>query len=170
MRKFVFQDTPACILDIEKEINCNPEGRYNHRLHSVMLLLRGHTSLEAAQIFGDNPRTIKHWGQQYKRYGLQGLKEAKRPGRPRKLLREYLDNIKSDLLMPTSSFGYLQGFWDGPLLKHHLEKHYNVDITVRHCQRLFHELDMSLKRPRPTMAGASPEKQEDFKKNSRGDE
>lgn len=165
MRKMIFENHQACLREIQQEIKNNPEARYSHRLHTVMFLLKGLTTKQSAQFCNDNPRTVKHWGQQYKKKGLSGLKEAPRPGRPRKLTLENLEKIRQDLKKPTSSFGYNQGFWDGPLLKHHLEKQYNIDLTVRHCQRIFHRLKMSLKRPRPQMAGASKEAQEAFKKN-----
>jgi transposase len=165
MRKMRFENTQDCIQEIEQALKSNPEGRYSRRLHFVLLLLKGFTTYQAAELFNGNPRTVKHWGQQYQRKGLAGLKEAERPGRPRKLSLENLAKIQQDLRKPTSDFGYQQGFWDGPLLKHHLEKHYNVDITVRHCQRVFHYLELSLKYPRPKMAGASAEAQEAFKKN-----
>jgi transposase len=160
-----FENPQDCHKEIELEISGNPEGRYSRRLHSVLLLTKGLTTLEVGDLFDINPRTIKHWGQQYKKKGLAGLKESPRPGRPRKISVSILAQIQQDLRKPTSDFGYRQGFWDGPLLKHHLEKQYQVDITVRHCQRIFHYLEMSLKYPRPKMAGASAEEQEAFKKN-----
>ena len=165
MRKIIFENPQSSILEIEQEISGNPEGRYNHRLHALILLLKGYTTKKAAEFFGDNPRSIKHWGQQFKKNGIAGLKEEKHPGRPRKISLEDLEKVRQDLQKPTASFGYKQGMWDGPLLKHHLEKQYHIDVTVRHCQRIFHILKMSLKRPRPKIAGASSEAQEDFKKN-----
>ena len=165
MRKMIFDNPQLSVLEIEQAISDNPEGRFNHRLHVVMLLLKGYSTKQAAEFFGDNPRSVKHWGQQYRKNGLSGLMENERPGRPRKISLEDLEKVRQDLRRPTADFGYHQGIWDGPLLRHHLEKQYNISITVRHCQRIFHYLEMSLKYPRPKMAGASPEAQKTFKKN-----
>lgn len=165
MRKMIFENPQSSVHEIEQEINNHPEGRFNHRLHLVLLLLKGYTKMQAAELYGDNPRTIKHWGQQYRKYGIAGLIDGERPGRPRKISFEDLEKVRSDLQQPTVNFAYQQGLWDGPLLKHHLEKQYHINLSVRHCQRIFHTLEMSLKRPRPQMAGASPEAQEAFKKN-----
>ena len=164
MRKMIFDNPQLSILEIEQTISRNPLGRFNHRLHVVILLLKGYSTIQAAKFYKDNPRTVKHWGQQYKKYGVAGLMEGKRPGRPRKITLEELEKVRSDLKRPTADFGYKQGMWDGPLLRHHLEKQYHIELTVRHCQRIFHYLKMSLKRPRPKMAGASTEAQETFKK------
>ena len=104
------------------------------------------------------------WGYLFKKEGIEGLKDGYRSGRPRILSVEEMDKLALELKKPTSKFGYNQGAWDGPLLQHHLEKQYDVRFSVRQCQRIFHQLNMSLKRPRPKMAGASEEAQEAFKK------
>ena len=38
--------------------------------------------------------------------------------------------------------------WDGVSLSAYIKKTYDVDLCVRHCQRLFHTLGFSLVRPR----------------------
>jgi transposase len=56
--------------------------------------------------------------------------------------------------------------WDGVLLSHHLEKNYSVSLSVRQCQRLFHQMGFSLQRPRRQASEASPSQQKAFKKTS----
>jgi transposase len=39
-----------------------------------------------------------------------------------------------------------------------------VNLGVRQCQRLFHQLGFRLRKPRPVIARANPEEQQAFKK------
>jgi transposase len=73
--------------------------------------------------------------------------------------------VKSDIEQEPQAFNFSQGFWDGPLLSHHIEQKYGVILGVRQCQRLFRQLGYALLRPRPKPAGAKPEVRDEFKKN-----
>ena len=165
MRKIFFDNSQELAILVKREISHHYEGRYNHRLHVILLLILGHNAKEVSQIFGDPLRTVQHWALQFKKQLFEGLKEEPRPGRRRKLTEAQMQQLAKDLRKPTTTFGYNQGFWDGPLLKHHIERQFQVELTLRSCQIIFHRLGMTLKSPRPQMAGASAEAQEDFKKN-----
>ena len=165
MKKISFENSSELAELVKSEISHHYEGRYNHRLHIILLLILGHSAKEVSLMFGDSLRTIQHWAQQFKQHKFEGLKEELRPGRPRKLLDTQMQQLAKDLRMPPFTFGYSQGFWDGPLLKHHLKRQFGVELTLRSCQIIFHRLGMTLKKPRPKMAGASAEAQEAFKKN-----
>lgn len=165
MKKIFFENSEELAVLTRREISHHGEGRYHHRLHIILLLLSGLSVKEASHILRDPLRTVQYWAQRFRNKGFAGLKEEHRSGRKRKLSDEQMQQLAKDIRKTTSAFGYNQGFWDGPLLKHHIEKHYQVELTLRSCQIIFHRLKMTLKRPRPKMAGASPEAQEDFKKN-----
>ena len=47
---------------------------------------------------------------------------------------------------------------------HRLAQKYSVTLGVRRCQKLFHELGLSLQRPRQQAVEAKPSQQEVFKK------
>ena len=165
MKKIFFDNSPELAVLVKREISHHYEGRYNHRLHVILLIISGHSAKEVSLMFGDCLRTIQHWAQLFKQQQFEGLKEEPRPGRPRKLSEPQMQQLAKDLRMPTSTYGYNQGFWDGPLLKHHIGRQFQLKLTLRSCQIIFHRLGMTLKKPRPRMAGASAEAQEAFKKN-----
>jgi transposase len=60
--------------------------------------------------------------------------------------------------------GYGQNLWDGKLLSHHLSRSYGVNLGVRQCQRLFHQLGFRRRKPRPLIAKANREAQRRYKK------
>ena len=165
MKKILFENAEELTILVKQEISLNQWGRYAHRLHVILLLLNGRSAKETAEIFNVPLRTVQYWAQKFKAKQLDGLKEEPRPGRKSRLSPAQLEQLARELRQSPSIFGYNQGFWDGPLLQYHLEKHYQVKMTRRNCEKIFHRLGMSLKRPRPQMAGASKEAQEAFKKN-----
>jgi transposase len=165
MKRIFFEDAAELAISVRREISHNIDGRYGHRLHIILLLLTGHSAKETSAIFGVPLRTVQHWAHKFKNKQLAGLKEERRPGRKPKLSTSQLEQLGADLKIAPSAFGYTQGFWDGPLLQHHLQTNYQVEMTLRNCEKIFHRLGMSLKRPRPQMAGASAEAQKTFKKN-----
>lgn len=151
MRRLETQDVQTFQAVVEDEIFRYPEGRYYHRLHVVLHVLKGASCYEAARIYGHSPRTVQYWVHRLMARGLEGLREEERPGRPARLSSSQQEILKGQLCRSPREFGYDRNIWDGPLLSHHIE-------------HLFHHLGFSLQRPRRKAAEADPEKQERFKK------
>jgi transposase len=167
MSKMVFDNPQKKIDEIQEFLRQNPAGRFSHRLHVIILLLNGFPRKKIKELYGDSIRAIQYWWQHYNKFGPEGLRETPRPGRPAKITAAILAQLADDLRRNPAEFSYSQGYWDGPLLRHHLKNQYQVEITVRHCQRLLHKMGFSLQKPRPKMAGSSVVEAEAFKKNFR---
>jgi transposase len=166
MRKFTIPDVDTFIAAIQDEISRTPEGRYFHRLHVILYVLQGHSTYEAARIYGHSPRTIQYWVQRLISHGLAGLWDREHPGRPCQLSQSDEKTLRNELRRSPRELGYEQNLWDGPLLSHHVREHYGATLSVRQCQRLFHKLGFSLQRPRGQPHEANPIRQEIFKKTS----
>ena len=67
----------------------------------------------------------------------------------------------------TFTIGYKT--WDGNSLSDYINKTFNVELSVRQCQRLFHELGYSLIRPQsyPSKGFEDTEERQLFKKNEK---
>jgi transposase len=144
---------------IKAEIKKTNEGRFQHRLHSILLICEGRRCAEIATLFKDGLRTIQYWAKRFNEDGINGLRDAVRPGRRACLSEEAKEVLKQDLRGSPREFGYLQNLWDGKLLSHHLKHRFNVKLKVRRCQVLFHELDFRRRKPRPVIAKADQEAQ-----------
>lgn len=164
MRRLEIKDVEVFQAALEDEIFRYPEGRYYHRLHVVLHVLKGASCYEAAQVYGHSPRTVEYWVHRLKARGLEGLREEQRPGRPPRLSSAQQEILKKDLSRSPRELGYDRNLWDGPLLSHHLEHRFSIRLGIRQCQYLFHRLGFSLQRPRRKAAEADPEEQERFKK------
>jgi transposase len=164
MRRITINDAKKAKAIIQSEIQQTDEARYQHRLHCILLLCSGETCADVSALFGDGVRTIQYWAKRFNEDGIAGLRDSERPGRRAKLSDEDKEILTEDLRCSPKEFGYTQNLWDGKLLSHHLNQKFNVDLKVRRCQVLFHELGFRRRKPRPVIAKADPEAQDAYKK------
>ena len=166
MRRTIIPDAEVFKAAIQDEISRTPEGRYFHRLHAVLHILDGVSSHDTAHLYGDSPRAIEYWIQRLTSKGLSGLLDKNHPGRPTRLSAGALAKLRKDISRSPRDLGYDQNLWDGLLLSHHLTQKYSVSLSVRQCQRLFHQLGFSLQRPRRKASEADGPQQKAFKKTT----
>jgi len=93
MRKAKTTDAEEMVLALQNEIRRTDESRYGHRLHGVLLVAQGLSCREVAGLLGDSPRTVAYWVRRFEVDGLPGLAEGERPGRPRRLSKEQLEEV-----------------------------------------------------------------------------
>jgi transposase len=166
VRRFDIPDAQIFKSAIQDEISRTPEGRYFHRLHAVLHVLDGASSHDAARLYGDSPRAIEYWVNRLISQGLTGLLDGNHPGRPARLSTKDLAKLRKDISRNPRELGYEQNLWDGLLLSHHLTRKYSILLSVRQCQRLFHQLGFSLQSPRRKASEADGPQQESFKKTT----
>ena len=123
------------------------------------------TCPEVAALLGDAPRTVEYWIRGFEEKGLAALREGERSGRPRRLSEKHLRGINGALRRMPRELGLSGNLWDGKTLAAWIEREYGIDLGVRQCQRLFRRLGFRLRKPRPAIAQADPERQKVHKKN-----
>jgi transposase len=166
MRPLTIADAPTVALGLQEEIRRCEESRYDHRLHGVLLVAEGLTCPEVAALLGDSRRTVEYWVRRFEAQGLAGLREGERPGRPRRLNPGQRNDVSAALRLPPGQYGLSGNLWDGKLLATYLQQRHRVSLGVRQCQRLFRQLGFRLRKPRPAIAHADPQRQKAFKKTS----
>jgi len=166
MQKLTVKDADIMTIALQQEILRSAEARYDHRLHGVMLVSHGLTCYEVAEYLGQSPVTVQRWVQQFNTHGFAGLEDHERSGRPSRLPAEQLTILNRDLRRKPCEWGYKQNLWDSKLMAHHLMHSYGVQLGVRQCQRLFHQLKFRRRKPRPLIAKADPVAQDAYKKTS----
>jgi transposase len=167
MKALSITDAPTVILGLQDEIRRNAESRYNHRLHGLLLVAQGMSGLEVARLLGDAPRTVQYWVRRFEQDGLAGLLEGERPGRPRRLTERQLQQVNAALRRSPEECGLSGNLWDGKTLSAWIERRFGVRLGVRQCQYLFRQLGFRMRKPRPLISQADPERQRQHKKNSR---
>ena len=165
MKKLSIHD-PAIVLGLQDEIRRTDESRYDHRLHGLLLVAQGMSCRKAAKLLGDAPRAVQYWVSRFEQLGLQGIVEGERSGRPARLTEFQKEEINKLLRSTPEDAGMTGAIWDGKTLSAYIEQTYNIAVGVRQCQRLFRSLEFRLRKPRPVIGSADPEKQVAYKKTS----
>ena len=166
MRKLEIADPEIMRIAIQQEIVRSDESRYDHRLHGLLLVAGGQSCQQVAETFGENPRTVQRWVKRFEEYGLDGLREGERPGRPATLDAKQWAALGRDMRRAPDEFGHAAHLWDGKLLSLHLRRHYGVELGVRQCQRIFGQMGFRLRKPRPQVAQSDPVRVAAFKKTA----
>ena len=152
---------------LQQEINRHQDARYEHRLHSVLLVASGLSCEKVASLFGDSPRTLVNWVRRFDGKGLAGLAEGNHSGRPARLSADQLEEVRSLVRQAPTAAEVDANLWDGKTLRVCLQKRYDVQMSVRQCQRLFRLVDTRYRLRRPLVAKADPQRQAEHKKNSK---
>jgi transposase len=79
------------------------------------------------------------------------------------LTTEQLTEIGQALRQPPREVGLCGNLWDGKALAAWVGQTFAIDVGVRQCQRLFRQLGFRLRKPRPQLAHADPERQKTHK-------
>ena len=82
--------------------------------------------------------TVTDWVKTADEQGFDALRSERRSDRPPKLSTERCAAIDSAIQSDPKSFGFK--VWDGPSLSSYINSAFGVRISVRQCQRLFHDL------------------------------
>lgn len=149
-----------------KIIESSDEFKYIFRVTLVNFMLARTATAEEISAFSGVPRrTLTSWVQKVDEYGFEALKSVKQPGRTPRLSEKQMAEIK----VAISSFPEESGYrvWDGITLSDFIKKHYNIDLGIRQCQRIFNMLGFSKIRPQkyPSLDECNDEEREAFKKN-----
>lgn len=127
------------IFEIWAEIHRDKFARNEHRLHAVLLVFQGFSHRKVAELFGDSPGNVGHWVRKYKTEGIAGLIEGAQSGRRSRLNRQQL-KVVADVLERTPSYYRFNGDkWNGEQLSLFIKKYFNVDLSIRQCQRLIRQ-------------------------------
>lgn len=167
MRQIELADPESSRVLLQQEINRHQDARYDHRLHCVSMVAAGMPCEQVASTFGDSPRSVVNWVRRFDRHGLAGLAEGNHSGRPARLSAEQMEEVRATLRKAPSEAGLSANLWDGKALAQWLQERYQIRLGVRQCQRLFRQLEMRYRLPRPAVAKAVPQRQAEHKKNSK---
>ena len=167
MRAITLADPENGRIILQQELNRHQDARYDHRLHCVALVAAGMASEMVAHLFGDSARTVVNWVRRFDRRGLAGLAEGNHSGRPGRLSAQQMEELRALLRQPPAQAGLSVNLWDGQTLAECLQERFQIRLGVRQCQRLFHQLDLRYRLPRPAVGKADPQRQAQHKKNSK---
>lgn len=137
------------ILALNREIRRDNVARYYHRLHGVLLVLRGMSCQQAGRLMGDSARALQYWVKRFEAEGLSGLYEREKCGRPRRLGPTHMQELAVALQYAPSDFGIDSAAWNAKALSSYLRQHCGIELGLRQCQRLLRQLGCGSTRIKP---------------------
>ncbi len=129
----------------KKIVSTDRDSKFLFRVAMVNLMLSGILPSELSKYCGVEERTLSGWVAKVDKDGFETLRATKQSGRPSKLNSEQKEKIKIAIEKDPSEYGYTN--WDGPSLSDYISKEFDVEYSVRACQKLMHELGFALIRP-----------------------
>ena len=129
------------ITTIRTEFKRTDESRYIHRLHGVLLVLTGLSTVKVGKLLGDPQRTVAYWIKRFEIGGVEALRERRRGGRPTTLRPTQLKTLRSALKAAPGKVGLNGHIWTGELVSEFIRKRYRIKLTMRHCHRLLRTLE-----------------------------
>lgn len=121
---------------VRQHVSASREQRFCYRALCVLLIAEGHRPNQVAEWLGEHTRTLERWRKRFVDNGLDGLIDETSPGRPPKLSNEEWSRLRGQLAEPPATYGMEGKKWQGKSLQTHLSKHYEIDFSLRQCQRL----------------------------------
>ena len=161
-------DPVQLLVEGQQIIHTTSDVKYRHKVEMVNLVLSGLTPFYLSTYCGESKRTIMLWVKIADEQGFEVLKPKKPSGRPAKLTKEQLAEIRT-VLEEDDPKKYGHNVWEGPSLSAYIEDTYAVKLSVRQCQRLFHTLGFSLVRPQtfPSKGEHNEAERTEYKKAQR---
>ena len=167
MNKRKYHTNPEILLEQGKAImSSTDESKFHFRVFAVNMVLSGCSAADIGTMAGVSKAAVTGWVKTADEKGFDALRSQNRSGRPNKLTDEQLKSIDSVLQSDPKEHGYNN--WDGPTLSSYIKSTYDITMSVRQCQRLFHNLGYSLIRPQsyPSKGYEDTEERNDLKKNA----
>ncbi len=121
---------------VRQHVSGSRDQRFCYRALCVLLIAEGHRPNQVAEWLGEHTRTLERWRKRFIDNGLDGLIDETSPGRPPKLSSDEWKRLQLELSKPPTTYELDGKKWQGKLLQAHLSRHYNIDFSLRQCQRL----------------------------------
>lgn len=142
------------------------DGRVACRVLAIAHILDGASRTEAAAACGMERQTLRDWVHRYNAWGLAGLKDAKRSGRPSALSDGQMEELRALVLAgpDLAEDGVVR--WRCVDLRVAIKRRFDVDVHERTVGKLLERLDMTRLQPRPYHPKKDAQAQSAFKKTS----
>jgi transposase len=152
--------THCRLVRLSKEAERDGAYRVAKRLQAVVLNSEGRTSGELAEILKAPRSKVSEWLSRYQTYGVDGLLEGNRSGRPPLLTAGQLTQLGDILDSGPVAYGLDTGIWTSPMFAWVIEEEFGITYHPGHVRKLLHQMGFSVQRPRRVLARANASEQD----------
>jgi transposase len=127
-------------------MKCTPREQDALRFRALRALWIGETAASVSAIFQVTEKTLYTWVRNFNTFGIEGLLEDKRPGRPR-IIPECIAQPLCGVLREPERADVLH--WTAKKFHGYLTEKLRINVSYATTVRFLHEQKFSLQRPRP---------------------
>ncbi len=133
-------------------------GREGIRALAIIWFDEGKTDAQIASLLFISPRNVRRWIKRYRKYGILGLHDGERTGRPRKADENVERTVEDTMRKNPDEAGYKSGFWISSLLCVHLFSIFGLLLSDSTMRRVLYRLGYVFRRPKlwPGPSGEKP--------------
>jgi transposase len=150
--------SPEQIEALEKLYQTTKDVRL--RTRAQMMLLATEKQLvarEIAEIVREDEQTVRRWMKRYMAEGIEGLKDAPRPGSPAKVTTEYEAELLRVVRLRPRSMGLEFSLWTLQRLADYMAEKTGIRVTGETVRQHLAKQDIVLSRPQHKISSPDPE-------------
>jgi transposase len=148
------------LIRLRKQAERDGAYRVAKRLQAVVLNSEGRTSGELAHLLAAPRSRVSEWLARYQAFGVDGLLEGHRSGRPLELTPAQSKQLDNILDSGPVAYGLDTGIWTSPMIAWVIEEEFDIHYHPGHVRKLLHRLGFSVQRPRRVLARANADQQD----------
>lgn len=134
------------LAELQTAIGCAATGKAHRRMMAMRMLFLGYSHNQVAEIMFVTRRTIQMWIARFNAQGIDGLKDVKKPGRPRKISPEQTEKYTPLITNPQEAG---ETHWTARKFHGYLAKQFEHEVSYRTVVRWLHDNNYRLKVPQP---------------------
>jgi transposase len=130
------------------------------RTRAQMILLAAEQGMSApgiAAVVRESDQTVCNWLKRYGAEGIEGLKDAPRPGSPNKVAPEYAAQLVAVVRRRPRSLGLPFSLWTLARLADYMAEQTGLGVSGETVRRYLEEAEIVLSRPQHKISSPDPE-------------
>ena len=152
--------TEEQLAELEGLYQKTQKPRYRTRAQIVLLSAeQGYKAEDIAQIVRESHMTVLRWLKRYLAEGIEGLKDAPRPGRSTTLTEAYRKRLLEVVRRRPRSLGLEYSLWTLRRLADYLAEETGLRVSFETVRRELAKADIVFSRPQHTISSPDPEYQ-----------
>jgi len=129
------------------------------RLDAVLLSIQRQTTGAIAQLLQTDRSRVHAWISNWNRFGIDGLLEGHRSGRPSRLSPEHAGQLKDIVESGPVAYGLNTGVWTSLAIRKIILDEFKVDYHPGHVRHVLKKLGFSVQRPTTKLVQADTRSQ-----------
>ena len=131
---------------VRLRVDAERDGAYRaaKRIHAVILNSDARSSGEIAHLLKAPRSRVSEWLANYEAYGLEGVLEGFRSGRPALLSAAQLGDLTGIVDSGPVAYGFDCGVWTSPMIARVITERFGLGYHPGHVRKLLHRIGFSV--------------------------